>query len=116
MLIKITTGISTTKKSAQSKKCRLLSKVASHELNFKIALAIRSADSLLASVLTDDEIISTWNNRSKSTSSRLSNSNRISIEVEVDELIEELINNSESGILTDDELDQLSEADLSSDY
>jgi hypothetical protein len=56
MTITITTGISTTKKSAQSKKCRLLEKVR-NGLNPKIAIAILKADSLLGSVMTETDVL-----------------------------------------------------------
>jgi hypothetical protein len=55
MTVTITTGLSTTVKSAQSKKCRLLAKVRDG-LNPKIAKAIRNADTLLGSVMTDADI------------------------------------------------------------
>lgn len=67
----INTGISTTLKSAQSKKCRLLQKVANHSLHsepkyiVKIAIAIKNADPLLSSVLTDDQIKSAFESGSR---------------------------------------------------
>lgn len=67
----ISTGVSTTLKSAQSKKCRLLQKVANHSLHsepkyiVKIAIAIKNADALLASILTDDQIKSAFESESR---------------------------------------------------
>lgn len=53
--VTISTGLSSNKKSAQSKKCRLLNKV--HEgLNPKIALAIRTADPMLATVMSVEDV------------------------------------------------------------
>ena len=55
-VVTITTGISTTKKSAQSKKCRLLADVRSGKTHPKIAKAVRAADPMLADVMTEAEV------------------------------------------------------------
>jgi hypothetical protein len=83
--IKITTGISTTKKSAQSKKCRLLAKVSTHETHYRIALAIRLADQLLSEVMSEDEVRNAWDNQVRSGRGR-NNSARITIELNESEL------------------------------
>lgn len=62
MKITVSTGMSTTKKSAESKKCRSLEKISlesNKELRVrmgKILKAIKGVDKLLGSVLTDAEI------------------------------------------------------------
>lgn len=80
MTVTITTGLSTTKKSAQSKKCRLLSKVRDG-MNPKVAAAIRKADPMLADVLTEDEIAAAVRGERKG---RGGNSGTVQLEVEVD--------------------------------
>lgn len=56
MIVTITTGISTTIKSAQSKKCRLLEKVRNGSVDPKVAIAIRNVDDLLASVMSEADV------------------------------------------------------------
>ena len=56
MQVQITTGISTTVKSAQSKKCRMLIKVRTGEMHPKVANAIRNVDPMLADVMTEADI------------------------------------------------------------
>jgi hypothetical protein len=55
-IITISTGQSTTVKSAQSKKCRLLQKVALHTVHVKVAIAIMHADQLLSTVMTELDV------------------------------------------------------------
>jgi hypothetical protein len=57
MIINVTTGLSTTVKSAQSKKCRMLSKVRNGQMNAKVALAIRDVDPMLADVMTEADVL-----------------------------------------------------------
>ena len=87
--IEITTGISTTKKSAQSKKCRLLAKVAARTVNYKVALAIRSVDPLLADVMSEAEVRSAWDTglrkRSSAGGSKSSSAIKLTIEIDDDE-------------------------------
>ena len=45
--VTVSTGLSTTKDSAQSKNCRMKAKVASHEMRWEIAVAICQMDDLL---------------------------------------------------------------------
>ncbi len=52
----ITTGLSSTIKSAQSKKCRMLQKVRANEMHVKVAIAIMNADHLLSTVMTQKDI------------------------------------------------------------
>lgn len=52
----IQTGLSTTRKSAQSKKCHLLDKLRTDKIHLKVALAIRAADPLLAQVCSIQDI------------------------------------------------------------
>lgn len=76
----INTGISTTQKSAQSKKCRLLKKVRDGAMNPKVAIAIRNVDELLAVELTEAEI---WSAHAGEKPSRGSGRGSIKIEVEL---------------------------------
>ena len=78
-----TTGISTTVKSAQSKKCRMLAKVASHELHYKIALAFCKADQLLGQVCSEADVMAAWNNQSRPGKGK-SGSGMVQVEVELD--------------------------------
>lgn len=56
MIVTITTCQSTTLKSAQSKKCRLLKKVRLNEIHYKVAIAIMNADKMLSEIMTEDDI------------------------------------------------------------
>ena len=57
MQVQITTGISTTVKSAQSKKCRLLEKVRLGTVHPKVAIAIRNVDPMLADVMSEADVL-----------------------------------------------------------
>ena len=56
MIVSISTGISTTVKSAQSKKCRMLAKVRAGTMHAKVAMAILTVDPMLAGVCTNADI------------------------------------------------------------
>jgi len=47
MKVTVSTGLSSTKDSAQSKNCRLKAKVAAHEVRWEVAVAICKMDDLL---------------------------------------------------------------------
>lgn len=78
----VKTGLSSTVKSAQSKKCRLLKSVRENEMNPKVAKAIRNADPMLSSVLTEAEID---NAKLGLKPSRGSSRGSIELEVEIDD-------------------------------
>lgn len=61
MQVQITTGISTTIKSAQSKKCRLLEKVRNGSVDYRVAMAIRNVDDMLADVMSEADILNAKN-------------------------------------------------------
>lgn len=61
--ITIQTSKSSTLKSAQSKKCNLLKKLAAHTTQPKVALAILAYDPLLQTILTPAEILDTYQSR-----------------------------------------------------
>lgn len=56
MQIQFSTGESTTIKSAQSKKCRMLAKVRSGEMHPKVAKKICEVDYLLSTVCSEKDI------------------------------------------------------------
>jgi hypothetical protein len=55
MKVTISTGISTTKDSAQSKKCRLMAKVSRREMRWEVGVAIVKMDGLLFDEWKRDE-------------------------------------------------------------
>lgn len=79
--ITVSTGISTTQKSAQSKKCRMLQKVANKQLHPKIAEAWLKLDPMLGAECTIEEIAAAVTGTRPGRGSK----GTVSIEIEIEE-------------------------------